>query len=147
MQNESLRKKVSFLQSLLKEIGCKRRTKHGVVTHKTPIPVTAEEYQAQFKTEDAQEEAHRMIAARNHSAKGFAAQFFAFIGETAATLKRKGVKAMQYRALRNTILSRISKLYEEHGTLTHEEVEERLYAWGDSSYKVLFLGPPGTGKT
>ncbi|WP_333005533.1 YifB family Mg chelatase-like AAA ATPase [Vibrio coralliilyticus] len=112
-----------------------------------PVIQTEEQYQAQFKRENEQAKAHKLVVERNESALSFVDGFFAWIGETPATLNRKGGKAIQYRALRNTHLSRISQLYSEHSSLDYREVRERLINWGDSSYQILFLGPPGTGKT
>ena len=112
-----------------------------------PKVQTEEEYQAQFEKENAQAETHKQVAERNESAASFADGFFAFIGETAATLKRKGVKALQYRALRNTHLARISQIHSECGAVEYTVIEERLTSWGDTRYSELFLGPPGTGKT
>ena len=112
-----------------------------------PKVQTEEEYQAQFEKENAQAEAHKQLAARNETVASFADGFFAFIGETPATLKRKGVNAMQYRALRNTHLARISLIHSECGDVEYTVISERLNNWGDASYNRLFLGPPGTGKT
>ncbi|WP_280555612.1 YifB family Mg chelatase-like AAA ATPase [Vibrio splendidus] len=108
---------------------------------------TEDEYQAQFDKENAQVETHKQVAERNETAASFADGFFAFIGETSATLKRKGMKALQYRALRNTHLARISQIHSECGVVEYTTVQERLTSWGDTSYSKLFLGPPGTGKT
>ncbi|CAK1900839.1 magnesium chelatase family protein [Vibrio crassostreae] len=108
---------------------------------------TEDEYQAQFVKENAQVETHKQVAERNETAASFSDGFFAFIGETSATLKRKGMKALQYRALRNTHLARISQIHSECGVVEYTIVQERLISWGDTSYSKLFLGPPGTGKT
>ncbi|EGQ7739925.1 YifB family Mg chelatase-like AAA ATPase [Vibrio parahaemolyticus] len=109
---------------------------------------TEEEYQAQFESENSSSEIHYQTAARNESAASFASGFFSWLGETSATLKRKNTaKAFKYRAIRNTNLARISKIFEEQGNLDYTEVANILKKWGDSSYQTLFLGPPGTGKT
>ncbi len=108
---------------------------------------TEDEYQAQFVKENAQVETHKQVAERNETAASFSDGFFAFIGETSTTLKRKGMKALQYRALRNTHLARISQIHSECGVVEYTIVQERLISWGDTSYSKLFLGPPGTGKT
>lgn len=107
-----------------------------------PKVQTEEEYQAQFAQENAQAETHKLVAARNETAASFADGFFDFIGET--PMKRK---AMQYRALRMAILSRVSEIYSECGDVEYTVVDERLTNWGDTSYDKFFLGPPGTGKT
>ncbi|HBB9961013.1 TPA: YifB family Mg chelatase-like AAA ATPase [Vibrio parahaemolyticus] len=112
-----------------------------------PKVQTEEEYQAQFEKENTQAESHKQVVERNESAASFADGFFAFIGETEATLKRKGMKAIQYRALRNAHIARISQIYSEYGAIEFSAVEERLINRGDSDYNKLFLGPPGTGKT
>ncbi|MBM4959275.1 YifB family Mg chelatase-like AAA ATPase [Vibrio parahaemolyticus] len=116
--------------------------------HVTPTLPTEEQYQAQFEQENVQLETHKQTVARNESASGFANGFFAFIGETAATLKRGGIKGIQYRGLKRAIEIRVSQIYSESGDIEYTLVEERLKTnWGDTSYSKLFLGPPGTGKT
>ncbi|MBM5096059.1 YifB family Mg chelatase-like AAA ATPase [Vibrio parahaemolyticus] len=127
----------------------KRREAHKQATmgkyikkYAPPKIQTEEEYQAQFEKENAQAEIHKQVAARNETAASFADGFFAFIGET--PVKRK---AIQYRALRMAILSRVSEIYSECGDVEYTVIEERLTSWGDTSYSKLFLGPPGTGKT
>lgn len=110
--------------------------------HVTPTIPTEKEYQAQFEKENAQAETHKQVVARNETAASFADGFFTFIGET--PVKRK---AIQYRALRMAILSRVSEIYSECGDVEYAVIEERLTGWGDTSYSKLFLGPPGTGKT
>ncbi len=108
---------------------------------------TEEEYQAQFQQENAQAESHKKNLERTDNASGFIEEFFKHIGETELTLKRGGIKGVQYRGFKKAIEIRVSQIYAECGNVEYGFVEEQLHTWGDSSYKVLFLGPPGTGKT
>ncbi|EIE1198470.1 ATP-binding protein [Vibrio parahaemolyticus] len=113
-----------------------------------PVIQTKEQYQAQFKLEDEQAKAHKLVVERNESASSFSDGFFTWIGETTATLKRSGAKGIQYRTLKRAIEIRVSQIHSEFGVIEYSLVEERLKtSWGDSSYNKLFLGPPGTGKT
>ncbi len=126
-----------------------RREAHrqaSIGTHKPQVQ-TEEEYQAQFEQEDAQASNHKQALERNQNASSFTDGFFKHIGETEHTLKRGGMKGIQYRGLRNAILTRVAQIYADSGNVGYSVVEERLHAWGDSSYNTLFLGPPGTGKT
>lgn len=107
---------------------------------------TEEEYQAQFESENSRTEVHNQTAARNESAASFASGFFSWLGETSATLKRKKTaKAFKYRSIRNTNLARVSKIYEEHGSLDYTEVANILKKWGDSSYQTLVFGASRDG--
>ncbi len=142
---------LEFYKRKLAEIGKKRKAKAGKCAPEVhnPVPVikSDEQYREQFESETKNRAVHLETVERNQNASSFTDGFFKHIGETEHTLKRGGMKGIQYRGLRNAILTRVAQIYADSGNVGYSVVEERLHAWGDSSYNTLFLGPPGTGKT
>lgn len=139
---------LEFYKRKLADIDKKRRAKTGKHSPEVHNPVPAikseEQYKEQFQSETQNQATHAENVERNKIASSFTSGFFKHIGETEQKLKRGG---LQYRTLKKAIEIRVSQIYSDTGELEYSAVEERLHAWGDSRYKVLFLGPPGTGKT